>query len=59
MAASKLALAVVSASEAASGLLTGCQGTDALANLSGSRNITTRTTDTHPRGGSLGRDLPP
>ena len=40
----------VSNSEAASGLLTGYQGTDALANLPGSRNITTRTTDTHPRG---------
>ena len=40
----------VSNSEAASGLHTGYQGTDALANLPGSRNITTRTTDTHPRG---------
>ena len=49
----------VSYSEAASGLLTGYQGTDALANLPGSRNKPTRTTDPHPRGGSLGRDLPP
>ena len=49
----------VSYSAAASGPHTGYQGTDALANLPGSRNITTRTTDTHPRGGSLGRDLPP
>ena len=40
----------VSNSAAASGLLTGYQGTDALASLPGSRNITTRTTDTHPRG---------
>ena len=49
----------VSYSEAASGLLTGHQGTDALTSLPGSRNITTRTTDTHPRGGSLGREPPP
>ena len=41
---------LVSASAAASGLLTGYQGTDALANLPGSRYQTTRTTDTHPRG---------
>ena len=40
----------VSNSEAASGPHTSLQGTDALASLSGSRNITTRTTDTHPRG---------
>ena len=40
----------VSYSEAASGLLTSYQGTDALANLPGSRNYSTRTTDTHPRG---------
>ena len=40
----------VSYSAAASGPHTGHQGTDALASLSGSRNITTRTTDTHPRG---------
>ena len=40
-------------------LLTGYQGTDALANLPGSRNKPTHATDTHPRGGSLGRDLPP
>ena len=49
-AACKLARCVVSASEAASGLLTRLQGTDALANLPGSRNKPTRTTDTHPRG---------
>ena len=49
----------VSYSEAASGLLTGYQGTDALANLPGSWYYSTRTTDTHPRGGSLGRELPP
>ena len=48
----------VSNSAAASGLLTGCQGTDALANLPGSRNITTHATDPHPRGGSLGRVSP-
>ena len=40
----------VSASAAASGLLTGYQGTDALASLSGSPYQPTRTTDTHPRG---------
>ena len=40
----------VSNSEAASGLLTGLQGTDALANLPGSPYQPTRTTDTHPRG---------
>ena len=55
----KSQLQCVSYSEAASGLLTGYQGTDALANLPGSRNKPTRTTDIHPRGGSLGRDLPP
>ena len=55
----KLQPQCVSNSEAASGLLTGYQGTEALANLPGSRNITTHATDTHPRGGSLGRDLPP
>ena len=49
----------VSASAAASGLLTGYQGTDALANLPGSWYCSTHATDTHPRGGSLGRDLPP
>ena len=49
----------VSNSEAASGLLTGYQGTDALASLSGSPYCSTHATDTHPRGGSLGRDLPP
>ena len=41
---------LVSASEAASGLLTSLQGTDALANLPGSPYQATRTTDTHPRG---------
>ena len=46
----KLQPQCVSYSEAASGLLTSSQGTDALANLPGSRNITTHTTDTHPRG---------
>ena len=46
----KLQPQCVSYSEAASGLLTGHQGTDALTSLPGSRNITTRTTDTHPRG---------
>ena len=45
----------VSASAAASGPHTGYQGTDALANLPGSRNKPTRTTDPHPRGGSIGR----
>ena len=40
----------VSNSEAASGLLTRLQGTDALANLPGSPYQATRTTDTHPRG---------
>ena len=49
----------VSYSAAASGPHTGLQGTDALTNLPGSQNITTHATDTHPRGGSLGRDLPP
>ena len=49
----------VSNSEAASGLLTGYQGTDALASLSGSPYQPTRTTDTHPRGGFLGREPPP
>ena len=41
---------LVSNSEAASGLLTSYQGTDALASLSGSPYQATRTTDTHPRG---------
>ena len=40
----------VSYSEAASGLLTSLQGTDARANLPGSRNYSTHATDTHPRG---------
>ena len=48
----------VSNSEAASGPHTGYQGTDALASLSGSPYQATRTTDTHPRGGSLGREPP-
>ena len=43
----------------ASGLLTRSQGTDAVTNLPGSRNKPTHATDTHPRGGSLGRDPPP
>ena len=46
----KLQPQCVSYSEAASGLHTGYQDTDALANLPGSRNKPTRTTDTHPRG---------
>ena len=41
---------LVSASAAASGLLTGCQGTDALANLPGSWYYSTHAPDTHPRG---------
>ena len=41
---------LVSASEAASGLHTGCQGTDARANLPGSWYYSTHATDTHPRG---------
>ena len=49
----------VSNSAAASGPHTGHQGTDALANLPGSPYQATHATDTHPRGGSLGRDLPP
>ena len=49
---------LVSYSEAASGLLTGYQGTDALANLPGSRNKPTRTTDTHPRGWVLRAGAP-
>ena len=40
----------VSNSEAASGLLTGYQGTDALTSLPGSQNTPTHATDTHPRG---------
>ncbi len=48
----------VSYSEAASGLLTGCQGTDALASLSGSPYQATRTPDPHPRGGFVGRGPP-
>ena len=49
----------VSYSAAASGLLTSYQGTDALANLPGSWYYSTHATDTHPRGGSLGREPPP
>ena len=55
----KLQPQCVSNSEAASGLLTSLQGTEALANLPGSRNYSTHATDTHPRGGSLGREPPP
>ena len=55
----KLQPQCVSYSEAASGLLTRLQGTDALANLPGSWYYSTHATDTHPRGGFLGRDLPP
>ena len=55
----KLQPQCVSYSEAASGLHTGCQGTDARANLPGSWYCFTYATDTHPRGGFLGRDLPP
>ena len=51
----KLQPQCVSNSEAASGPHTGYQGTDALANLPGSRNKPTRTTEPHPRGGFLGR----
>ena len=40
----------VSNSEAASGLLTSYQGTDALASLSGTPYQATHATDTHPRG---------
>ena len=40
----------VSNSEAASGLLTSLQGTDALANLPGSPYCSTHATDPHPRG---------
>ena len=40
----------VSNSEAASGLLTGYQGTDALTSLPGSWYCSTHATDTHPRG---------
>ena len=55
----KLQPQCVSYSEAASGLLTSYQGTDALASLSGSPYQATHATDTHPRGGSLGREPPP
>ena len=54
----KLQPQCVSYSEAASGLLTSLQGTDALANLAGSRNITTHATDTHPRGWVLRAGAP-
>ena len=46
----KLQPQCVSYSEAASGLLTSLQGTDALANLPGSWYYSTHATDTHPRG---------
>ena len=49
----------VSYSEAASGPHTSYQGTDALANLPGSPYQATHATDPHPRGGFLGRGLPP
>ena len=49
----------VSYSAAASDPHTSYQGTEALANLPGSRNKPTCTTDTHPRGGFLGREPPP
>ena len=49
----------VSYSEAASGLHTSSQGTDAVTNLPGSPYQATRTTDPHPRGGFLGRETPP
>ena len=55
----KLQPQCVSYSAAASGPLTGSQGTDALASLSGSPYQATHATDTHPRGGSLGREPPP
>ena len=55
----KLQPQCVSNSEAANGLLTRSQGTDALANLPGSWYYSTHVLDPHPRGGSLGRDLPP
>ena len=57
--ASKLAPAVVSASEAASGLLTGLQGTDALTSLLGSPYQATRTPDPHPRGWVRRAGTPP
>ena len=46
----KLQPQCVSNSEAASGLLTGHQGTDAVTSLSGSWYCSTHATDTHPRG---------
>ena len=49
----------VSNSEAASGPLTGYQGTDALASLSGSPYQATHATDTHPRGWVLRAGGPP
>ena len=49
---------LVSYSEAASGLHTSYQGPDALANLPGSRNITTHATDPHPRGWVLRAGAP-
>ena len=48
----------VSNSEAASGLHTGYQGTDAVTNLPGSPYCSTHATDTHPRGGFVGRGTP-
>ena len=55
----KLQPQCVSYSAAASGPHTGYQGTDALTSLPGSWYCSTYATDPHPRGGSLGRDLPP
>ena len=46
----KLQPQCVSYSEAASGLHTGLQGTDALTSLPGSWYCSTHATDTHPRG---------
>ena len=54
----KLQPQCVSNSEAANGLLTRSQGTDALANLPGSWYYSTHVLDPHPRGGSLGRGPP-
>ena len=55
----KLQPQCVSNSEAASGLLTRLQGTNALTSLPGSWYCSTHATDTHPRGGFLGREPPP
>ena len=55
----KLQPQCVSYSAAASGPLTGSQGTDALANQSGSPYQATHATDTHPRGWVLRAGSPP